>query len=81
MIIKVKVEALNEILCRRGYSKRSFASLARIGEVTAQQICRGMRNPSPPVAKKILDGLGVQFDEIFFVVSEKKSKEVIVITM
>lgn len=67
MSVTVKINHLNELLYRKGLTKRAFAKAAKIGEVTAQQICNGQRNPSAPVAKKIVDALGVEFDDIFTV--------------
>ncbi|MOA67998.1 helix-turn-helix protein [compost metagenome] len=49
----------------KGWTRRQLAKSAGIGEVTAQQVCNGQRNPSPPVAKKIVDALGVEFEDIF----------------
>lgn len=68
MSVVTKTDRLNELLYRKGLTKRAFAKVAKIGEVTAQQICAGKRNPSPPVAKKIIDALGVEFDDIFAIV-------------
>ncbi|MNO40564.1 helix-turn-helix protein [compost metagenome] len=61
----VKTEKLAELMFRRGWSRRQLAKTAGIGEVTAQQICSGERNPSPPVAKKLTDAFGVDFSELF----------------
>lgn len=61
----VKVDKLAELMFRRGWSRRQLAKTAGIGEVTAQQICSGVRNPSPPVAKKLTDAFGVDFTELF----------------
>jgi DNA-binding XRE family transcriptional regulator len=65
MIITPKVERINELLIRKGLSKRRLAISANIGQATAVQVCNGNRNPSPPIAKKIVDALGVEFDDIF----------------
>jgi transcriptional regulator with XRE-family HTH domain len=69
MVAVVKVDRLVQHLYRKGWTRRKLAEEARIGEATAQQICAGRRNPSPPVAKKIVDALGLEFDEIFEIVS------------
>ena len=50
MIAVVKTERLAEHMYRRGWTRRQLAKAAGIGEVTAQQIYAGKRNPSPPVA-------------------------------
>ncbi|MDO7485485.1 helix-turn-helix transcriptional regulator [Peribacillus frigoritolerans] len=67
MKIEPKIERLNEILIRKGLSKRALANIAEIGQATAVQICNGRRNPSPRIAKKIIDALEVEFDEIFVI--------------
>jgi transcriptional regulator with XRE-family HTH domain len=58
---------LKELLVRNGYSQRSFSRAIEISEPYGNQICNGTRNPGPNIAKKIVDQLGVAFDEIFFV--------------
>lgn len=68
MIAVVKIDRLTEHMYRKGWTRRQLAANAKIGEVTAQQICAGKRNPSPPVAKKIVDAFGVDFDEIFEII-------------
>jgi DNA-binding XRE family transcriptional regulator len=70
MIIKVKTERLNELMIRKGFTKRSLARNAKIGHATTIQVCNGERNPSPPVAKKIIDELEVEFDEVFTIEKE-----------
>jgi DNA-binding XRE family transcriptional regulator len=65
MRIKSKVEQINELLIRKGLTRRALASVAQIAQATAVQVCNGSRNPSPPIAKKITDALEVEFDEIF----------------
>ncbi|WGV58380.1 helix-turn-helix transcriptional regulator [Brevibacillus brevis] len=75
MVVRTRIERLNELLYRKGWTKRAFAKAARIGEVTAQQICNGQRNPSAPVAKKITDALEVEFDEIFAIEKTASSRQ------
>lgn len=59
-----------EMLIKKGLSKKAFAEAAGIGQVTALQICNGDRNPSPRIAKRICETLEVEFDDIFII--EKK---------
>lgn len=73
MSATVKLDRLTEIMYRKGLTRRGLARAAGIGEVTAQQICNGQRNPSPPVAKKIVDALDVDFDDIFEIVTTTKT--------
>ncbi|WP_281869928.1 helix-turn-helix transcriptional regulator [Brevibacillus parabrevis] len=63
-----------ELLIRKGYSKRSFAEAANIGQVTALQIANGDRNPSPRIAKRITDALEVEFDDIFEIVKPAQER-------
>jgi transcriptional regulator with XRE-family HTH domain len=67
-------EHFEELLIRKGHSKRSFAEAAGIGQVTALQIANGDRNPSPRIAKRITDALEVEFDEIFVIEKTRNSK-------
>lgn len=60
-------EQFEELIIRKGHSKRSFAEAAGIGQVTILQIANGDRNPSPRIAKRIKDALEVEFDEIFII--------------
>ena len=69
MSVDVNTQRLNEMLYRKGLTKRAFAQKAGIGLVTAVQVCNGQRKPSAPVAKKIIDALGAQFDDIFQIIN------------
>jgi DNA-binding XRE family transcriptional regulator len=64
MNVFFKVNRMNELLFRKGWSRRAFAKKAGIGESTLIQICNGQRSPSAPVVKKIVDTLGCEMDEI-----------------
>ncbi|TAH57131.1 MAG: XRE family transcriptional regulator [Sphaerochaeta sp.] len=70
------LEDFNRLLIKNGLSKRGFGRKANICEAYAQQISRGQRSPSPRVAKQICDALGVEFDDIFFIVDARKSGQV-----
>lgn len=70
MRIIPKVERINELLIRKGFTRRKLATVAKIGQATAMQVCNGNRHPSPPIAKKIVDALEVEFDEIFTIDSQ-----------
>jgi transcriptional regulator with XRE-family HTH domain len=58
-----------------GYSMRGFARKIGISSPYIIQIANGSRNPGPKIAKKIVEGLGAEYDEIFFVKSACKSDE------
>lgn len=65
-----------ELLIKKGFSKKAFAEAANIGQVTALQICNGDRNPSPRIAKRICDTLEVEFDDIFEIVKPNQQLQV-----
>lgn len=67
MKIRPKVEQINELLIRKGLTRRALADLAQIGLATATQVCNGNRKPSSPTARKISTALNVDFDEIFII--------------
>ena len=74
MGIRTKSKGLREVLIRKGLTATSMAAVAGIGTVTALQVCNGSRSPSPRIAKKIVDSLGVEFDDVFEIVHEEASK-------
>lgn len=66
--MKIKLNSalkFDEILIRKGFSKRAFAKVAGIGESTIVKICSFDRNPSPRTAKRICEALEIDFDELF----------------
>lgn len=67
-IVLVDPINFNELIIRKGLSKRGLARAANIGESTALHISAGSRSPSPATAAKIVNALGVDFDEVFMVV-------------
>jgi transcriptional regulator with XRE-family HTH domain len=68
MRIKLKdAISFEEMLIRKGLSKKAFAEAASIGQVTALQICNGDRYPSPRIAKRIVEALEVEWDSIFII--------------
>lgn len=69
MKITTRTDDLRVLMMRKGLTKRLLAKSAGIGHTTTIQVCNGTRNPSPPIAKKIIDVLEVEFDEIFTIES------------
>ncbi|WP_342439967.1 helix-turn-helix transcriptional regulator [Paenibacillus sp. FSL L8-0436] len=61
-------DEFNSLIFEKGYSKRSFAHAAKIGEATMIQISNGDRFAGPRVAKKIVDALQVPFESVFEIV-------------
>ncbi|MBB3151716.1 DNA-binding XRE family transcriptional regulator [Paenibacillus endophyticus] len=76
MKVKLKdFDSFNSMVFKKGHSKRSFAQAAQIGEATMIQISNGDRFAGPRVAKKIVDALGVPFDEVFEIVKPKPASK------
>jgi len=67
------IALLNELVLKKGFTQRSFGRFIGISEPYANQVLNGKRNPGPRIAKKITDGLNVEFEEIFFIESACKS--------
>lgn len=75
MIVKIKdPEGLKKLLIAKGHSMRSFARTIDISNPYISQILKEERFASGKVAKKISDGLGLPFEEIFFIVPACNSK-------
>jgi transcriptional regulator with XRE-family HTH domain len=64
---------LKKILLQKGYSQRSFAELTEISPPYFNQIINEERFPSGKVAKKIVDQLEMNFEDIFFIDDACKS--------
>lgn len=75
MKIVVKDEQkLRELVVKKGFSPRKFGmTILGLSSGYTSQIFTGKRNPSPEIAKKIVDALEVEFDDIFFIQSACKS--------
>lgn len=71
MWIKTNREALKEFRVREGLSQRQLAKKIGCSGVTLCQIESGERNPSPKMAKRIGEALGVTFAAVFSVASEE----------
>ena len=67
-------EKFIEQLIRKGFSRRSLAGVAKIGETTVSLIINGERNPGPSTARKICAALECSFDDIFVIVKPEQSK-------
>lgn len=76
--LKIKLkdnQEFKKILLLKGYSQRKLADETNLSNVYINQIINNERNPSGKVAKKILDVLELEFDDIFFIVDACKSKQ------
>lgn len=68
MKIKLKdASEFNKLLIIKGFSQRALGRAIGITEAFANQIATGNRNPGPETAKKIVELLQVNFDDIFFI--------------
>jgi transcriptional regulator with XRE-family HTH domain len=53
------------MLIERGFSQRQFSKNIGTSETYLSQIINNKKSPSPAIAKKIVDQLGVEFQDIF----------------
>jgi transcriptional regulator with XRE-family HTH domain len=53
------------MLIERGFSQRQFSKNIGTSETYLSQIINNKKSPSPTIAKKIVDQLGVEFQDIF----------------
>lgn len=66
MTIHLKdIQEFNSLLIKNGYNKSSFARKVKVSKSLITNITKGTRHPSPALAKKIVETLNVDFDEIF----------------
>ena len=73
-IILKDIGKFQELLLRKGFTKRELGRQASISEVYALQIANGDRNPGAKVARRICEALEVEFGDIFFIMDACKSK-------
>ncbi|MEC0231255.1 helix-turn-helix domain-containing protein [Paenibacillus alba] len=76
-IVVRDTENLKKIIITKGYSIRSFGRALGTSGPYANQIVNSVRNPGPIIARNIVDLLGVQYDEIFFIESGNKSDQAV----
>lgn len=70
-----KIISLKSSRMKKGLSVRQLAKAADVNPVTISKIENGISKPTPSTAKKICDAIGVSFDELFELTSEKHTKE------
>lgn len=63
--VKAKIEDLQSLRIKSGYSLRALAKEARCSDSFLSQIERGVRNPSPQTALQICKALNCCFEDIF----------------
>jgi len=75
LIIAVKRKELVKYRIKAGYGLRAFARKIGMSSAYLSQLESGDRNPSPETAKKIVEAIGVGFDDLFLIVSESSASE------
>ncbi|MCL6443432.1 MAG: helix-turn-helix domain-containing protein [Alicyclobacillus sp.] len=74
-IVLKDANAFKRLLLVKGYTQRGLGRAIGIAEAYATQISSGTRNPGPEIARKIVDLLQVEFDDIFFIDDACKSNQ------
>jgi DNA-binding XRE family transcriptional regulator len=64
---------LQSNLSIKGFNQVLFSKEIGVTSPYLSMILRGKRNPSPILAKKIADKLGVEVEDIFFIEEYRKS--------
>jgi DNA-binding XRE family transcriptional regulator len=75
--VKAKIEDLQSLRIKSGYSLRALAKEARCSDSFLSQIERGVRNPSPQTALQICKALNCCFEDIFFTQRACKSNRTV----
>ncbi len=57
------------VLIRQGLTKKAFAKRAGVSAQMLTLLSTGKRTPSPQTAKKIVDALDAEFDDLFQIIS------------
>lgn len=76
--MKIQLKDPNEfrkMLLVHGYSQRGLAEKIELSSPYLNQIINGERCPSAKVAKKIVDEMGIKFEDIFFIGDACKSEQ------
>ncbi|WP_397539826.1 helix-turn-helix domain-containing protein [Rummeliibacillus pycnus] len=66
-IIVKDPDVLRTMLIEKGYSQREFSRLTGLSENYFNQIINHKKSPSPAVAKKISNQLGLEFQDVFLI--------------
>ena len=73
-MIKVRInqDAVQVAMAKRNMSQNMLAIRAGISSGYISQLMCGTRYPSPKVRQKILDVLGMDFDDVFIIEREER---------
>lgn len=74
-IIVKDLDIFKEIIIKSGYSYRKLAKNSECSQTQISLIAKGERNPSPKTAINICKALNKNFDDIFFINNDYKSKQ------
>lgn len=69
-MVNLKMKNANEVrlmIAKEGHTIKTFARKIGVSHSYISQIINGVRVPSPVVAKKISNGLGMELEDIFLV--------------
>lgn len=67
MIRLKSLEEFNEIITKKGFSKRALAEKSGLSVSTLVQISNGKQSPRPHTAKKICEALNMNFEDLFII--------------
>lgn len=75
MRIFARSREFKERRLKRGYSQKSLSEAAGLNDTYLSQIENGRISISPSMAKRLLEKLEAEFDDIFFVSNTNKSQD------
>ncbi|MBT2569851.1 helix-turn-helix transcriptional regulator [Planococcus sp. ISL-110] len=78
MIVLKNPRQFNRTVSEKGFSKRAFARHCGISESTLIQISNSKQCPRPDTAKKICEGLQLNFNDIFTIKEKVETKRVVI---
>ncbi|WP_289138186.1 helix-turn-helix transcriptional regulator [uncultured Brevibacillus sp.] len=75
MKIKVKdLEYLNVLIIQKGFNKTDFAKMIQLSQPMTIQITKGDRSPSPKTARRIVETLECEWEELFEIVKPAQAR-------
>jgi transcriptional regulator with XRE-family HTH domain len=64
-----------KLMMKKGFDQKSLAKAANMSNPYLHQIIKGQHHPGAVIAKKIVDALEVEFDDIFFIDDAYQSEQ------
>jgi transcriptional regulator with XRE-family HTH domain len=74
-IVLKNSDNFKQLLMMNGFTLRQLGKAVGSSGGYMSQIASGERNPGPKIAKKIVDTVGVEFNDIFFIEGVHKSNQ------